>query len=573
MRSPRGLLPERALFLVLALLTVFHITLLGQGALAWGDEWMSFNNSRQLAEGVLEGSLEKIGLALASWGTRPGEYILRMPASALQDLVESFWGLSALSPESLRLATAQNVMVSLLLAVAFWRVGLALLPGRAVAAGATIAFSLLASNQIWVRHLLPYDAALLVHLVALLFCLRVCREPLPSALGWRRSGLAGIALALCFAAYPVVFYRARHLGLLLSAILLGSCIGFVAMQLRDWEGPQGRTPLAAGLLSGAALSIYPAYYAFTVACGLILALSDKEERMFSVGRGSIRRAALFGGGVLIVMFVFEMLGRLGGISYLGGARLLSSTITQGSFEEGLVFLPKYVLAVDSWGGWALMLLALRGIFIMGRSIHPLAARVLAIFSGLYLAYGVQSTFLHRMVFTGRYARIFIPALVLLAAFGLESFKGRVRQAAGVGWLACSLAGFWAFFSEYRTVAYPADVLHRLGVAYTDLVPRNIRHDFEPVPEYNLPFKLPGREYMTKPGDDRFIIWNFALPLSLRVSVPDKPVPPDHKLIYEGLHFGSARASGWEGATSEFRNALHEPGFRLRVFRSAASTGS
>jgi hypothetical protein len=570
MDAKNGLAVNRTFALVLALLAIYHISLLGQGALAWGDEWGSFNRSHLLVQGILEGSSAKIGYALADFGARPGEHLLRFPAALVQVLLEQKTGLPTRNPDSLRVATAQNVLVSLGLSLAFWRASLLVLASPGLAAVSSIAFSLLVSNQIWVRHLIPYDAALLAHLLVLGACFRSA-ETHTSSVEWKRGVVAAGLLGVSLLAYPLFYYWNRALGLPLAMLCLISGLVLVGALYADWGGP-GRGPLVlAGLGSGIALSIYPAYYSFTMACGAFLLLSGREDRRFSITMSSVRKGALFGASAFLVLLVFEALGRLGGISYLGGARLLAGTITQGSFEEGFVFLAKYLVAVDSLGGIAIVALAVVGFWTLVRnrvSVDPRAVRVILVFSALYVVYAFQSVVLHKMAFTGRYARMYIPAFVWLASIGLWSLRGRIREAVAVIWIACGLAGFAIFASEYRKVGYPTDVLYRLGIGYEDLLPQNVRVEFVPIPNFNLPVKAvtAGAQYVTRPNDRRFVIVNFALPLALHP--PSGTVMPqgDFSVLSDSLHFISSNWSGWEGYSKEDRVELKKRQFHLRVYR-------
>ena len=577
MSPPVERLAGRAFAAALLLLTGYHVTLLGQGALAWGDEGLYPKYSVGAATALLDGSWGAAAAALAGWGSRPGEYLLRLPAAMLQLLVQERTGLPVLNPDSLRIATAQNVLVSLGLGLAFWRVSRLLLPARWMADVASIAFVLLTQNQIWVRHLLPYDAAMLVHFVALHVCLRGCLMQGSGTFQWKRSALTGSILGLLLLAYPFIFFRYRSLGLPLASLLFAACCAFIVGLRRDWRG-EGRLILMGGLASGIALSIYPAYYAFTVACGLLLFVAGKSDRVIAVTRESIRMSLLFGAAVLSVMLGFEMLARVGGVSYLGGARLLAGTINQGSFDEGFVFLATYLLAVDGPGGLAIIALAAVGLWalIPGRSVvDPRASRVILVFSCLYLAYAFQSVVLQKMVFTGRYARMYIPALIWLAAIGLWSLRGQVRHVVALGWVTAGVAGFAIFASEYRLVGYPIDVLYRLGIGYEDLVPENVRVEFLPLRAYNLPVKAvtAGAQYITHPNDRRFVIVNFALPSDVGPGLDTNPTGSNYSLVHDSLHFISARSFGWEGATAGLRERLYRPGFHLEVFRASTPSAN
>jgi|CXWL01.1.fsa_nt_gi hypothetical protein len=565
---------------VLSGLALYHSTLLGQGALAFPDEHL-YRKALDSAQAITDGEFSKAAASLSGWGSRPAEYLARLPAAFAQLAAQHFTGLSPLSPASLPIVTAQNVLVSFLLGLAFLRVSQRLLsPSAAVLA--TIAFSLLTVNHVWVRHVVPYDVALLAHLLALRMGIEVPLDaPAP---GFLRRALVGGGLAVSLILiYPVAFHNVRSLGLPI-AVGVVLAIGGLALWLGRTEPRTAyRRALQTGLISGLALAFYPAYYSFVPALGIFIVLGGRTDRVFAVSAATLRNGVVFASGASLVVFAFEVLARLGEVSYLGGARLLASTITQGAFDEGFVFLAKWLWAVDASAAMWLLPAGGAGAILLfwARLANGLAgegavlARLCSILGGFYLVYGFQSVVLHRMVFTGRYARIYLPVLLWLAAYGLSRIApSGLRHGAFALAGALSVASFGQFAASYREVGYPADVLRALRIGYEDVTRENVRHEFAILPNYNLPVKAmtEAAPYVTVPGDKNYILFNFALPGLDEPALPELKKPGRDILIHDSLHFCSFTSTAWEGYPEAKRTELTSRRYRLLVFRRQADGG-
>lgn len=569
-------MPAIGAYVLVGLLAVYHASLLGRGALAFGDEFMSFRGSLQIVDGLhrYDWTAAAAG-TIGFWGARPAEFLIRAPAAAVQRLAESWTGLPPSSPSTLPLATAQNVVVAALLSLVFFRVTRRLIPDDRIAALATAAFALLATNHIWVRHLVPYDTALAAHLVALGLGLAIGRK---EGVGWGSVGawtLRATPALVVTALYPWLFYRYRFLGLPWASLVLASW-GVFAWRLTRQSGGAWLPALRAGLMSGCALALYPAYYSFVPALGLIVVFSASASRPFWLGPGSLLNGLGFGAGVVIIVFAFEVLARLGNVSYLGAAALMPQTITQGTYEEGFVFLPKYLFATDGLAALFLLVAAALGVVALTKSwtsgtlteADATLTRVTVVLGALYLVYGFQSVVLHRMNFSGRYARMYIPVFVWLAALAVIRLPGRrLRRCAAAAWLACAAAGFAGFALDYARIDYPADVLFDAGIGYEDLDPRHIAHESEIIPNYNLPVKevTAGARYVTQPGDQRFHLVNFGF-----FSIDGRPLGPFHapsgySLMMTARHFLSSPSAVFEGFAVDRRDELLAAGYRLQIW--------
>lgn len=560
---------------ILAALAAYHIRLLGSGALAWPDEHL-YNYALAAAAAIARLDSHGLGAAVGSWGARPCEVLFRSVPAAIQLALEARWGLSPYSPDSLRIAAAPNVVTSFLLSLVFYRVSLRLFDSTALAAAATIVFSLLASMNVWVRHVLPYDLSLLLCLLSLLLALGL-PEAVPNdrvAIP-RRLWLAGSCVVATVALYPVAFSVSRAAALPVAVLAFACCVVAVVCALRTLPGIGLGTAVAAGAAGGLGLAAYPAYYVFPLGVATLILLGGDASRPFSCHRARLCCAVLYGLTLVAVAFGFESMTRLGDTSYLGGARLLSQTIALGGYEESFVFLPKLLVTTEGVVGSLLLAAAATFplvYFLSSPKTLPgvAVARLCSIFLVLYLVYATQAFFLHKMSFTGRYVRQYLP-FVVWATAGTFSLIGRRWRP--LGWCALALASahsFLAFARSYDRVAYPADVLYRLGIGLEDIVPENQVHETEMIPGYNLPEKtIASAAYRSHPGDRRFVLVNFGTFALDGRRMFDYAPPAGSDLLFAGQHFLCFPSAVFEGYQTSRRRDLLSSTYTLRVYSLVA----
>jgi hypothetical protein len=288
------------------------------------------------------------------------------------------------------------------------------------------------------------------------------------------------------------------------------------------------------------------------------------------------------------MAVCEAIAELGipRASYLRCAYRLSKTITQGTFEEGFIFLPRYFVEVEQAIGIVLLTL-LAGYVVQlawklyrTRSLDPDVplTQLFLVAAAVYLVRAGQSNVLHwlgsahALTFTGRYVAIFFPFVVWAAvSFVMSLSPLSLRQVVfGIAGLA-SVATLATYEREYRHLAYPPHVLYECGIRAADVVAHNHVYETTTVPG-SLNF-LPGdkgvvhsRKYITVPNDERFILVN-AAHLGLECALPTPfRAPTNATLLFEGPHFLMFRANGFEGYSVERRREFADRRYRVAIYR-------
>ncbi|MBX0288993.1 hypothetical protein K3G63_01000 [Hymenobacter sp. HSC-4F20] len=486
--------------LPLALILAFRLwALQAGGALSFPDEERHLK-SIEAVRALLAGNPEQASLHLANTQGRPADALLRLPVAAAQVALERTGQLPVTSPDSLLLPQLMNWLVLLLNMVLLWRLARRWLPTSG-AATVLLVYSALGSTNLYVRHLLPYDTALGVTLLAL--------------------------------------------------VLLS---GPGALQ----RGP-GHNGLWAGALGLLAFGIYPGYYMAPLLPATLLALTTS--------RGQWRNAAVgLGAGAVGVILPLELLTRYGHISYLRTLQHLSATVTQGEFAESFSFVPRYLWEVEGASGILLLLGLLPGVVaLLTRHAAPVARVVALIPVAAWLLHASLGYFAHHLVFYGRLVHFFLPFLALYTGTALHLLRPRwlyLTATAVVGSVA--LIGLLRFAPAYLALAYPRDVL----AAHPATSTAPLRYLNEGGLNATLNYRVPPRQPATSTTapSDALVLLNctFLYPLLRAGCHPISP-PAGYRLTFDGPHFLTLPAYGFEGFTPPMRTRLRQCRFRCRVY--------
>ncbi|MBB6061021.1 hypothetical protein HNQ93_003897 [Hymenobacter luteus] len=363
------------------------------GALAFPDEERHLK-SVEAVEAIFRGDVERLCLHLANTQGRPADALLRLPVALVQVGLHRFWQIPPASPTSLLVPQLLNWVVLLLNMALLWRLARRWLPA-ATASVVLVVYSALSSTQLYVRHLLPYDTALGVVLLALVLLsapAAAVRSP------WRSGLLAGGLGLLAFAVYPGYYFAP----LLPGALLLAS------LPLAAWK----RALLGFG--TGAGVVVVP--LEVLTRFGHISYLRTLQHLPATVIQGDFSEGFSF-----LPRYLWQVEG-------LTGALLL------------LAALP---------GLWALLF----------RYARPVTRVVAAVPIAAWLGHACLGYFAHTLVFYGRIAHFFLPFLALYAGSALQLIRPRrLQQLTAAGLVAAAFWGLARFVPTYFALAYPRDVL-------------------------------------------------------------------------------------------------------------------
>jgi uncharacterized membrane protein YdcZ (DUF606 family) len=315
------------------------------------------------------------------------------------------------------------------------------------------------------------------------------------------------------------------------------------------------------------VAIYPGYYLLAVIPGVVL-----SGQQGAGGRPHRWRAAAgFVAGAIAVVTAFECLCRLGGISYVASVMTLGRTITQGSFDEGWVFLPKYLIQVERYTGAALLIGATMFVVRAGsaiaqgmfpRRIDWLILPALA----AWLCQAAGSAQGHTMVLYGRLIHPWMIFLVLALADVVASVRPHGARLALCGAAICTAAVSLATTAPaYYRLAYPADVLYKLGIDTASVPASHMRCELDPVYSYASPAPLNRRTGYPYRKSGDYLLINFCQGTPPPEEHAAPPIDRRTTLVYRAPHFMTFPAYGFEGLAPEHRRSMRERAYDVVAY--------
>jgi len=396
------------LCVLLIFLSGYRLLLTQSGQLFWPDEFRyvhALHVLDEIRQGNLGASVAWLftvpSVPEANMGARPSYVALSIIPATVQGLANLVAGIGPQDPGFYRIPAIANVFISLAIGIVMFKLALLFVHDRGFALLSALVYGLLANTNLYVRHLFPYDLALL---------------------------------------------------LLLGALLL------VVGEQHDAAGLHRRA-LGAGLLAGLGFTTYPGYDPFVV----ILAAAVVCNPV-----GSFRHLAMMGASMMCVGLVWEGIARLGGLSLVALTFRFFGTMTveQGSFEETLIFLPRYLWDVEGPAGAAL--LALLVVFAAMAARGRYGRFELGIFgaaTAIYLVFGAAGVFFHRTVYYGRLVHMYLPFVVIASVLALSKMRhARLRLATAWVVALASIVAFAPVAAAELTATFPREILQ--GIAAT-----------------------------------------------------------------------------------------------------------
>jgi hypothetical protein len=345
-------------------------------------------------------------------------------------------------------------------------------------------------------------------------------------------------------------------------------VAVYALWLAVLRRPNARTAFRIGLLAGSVVAIYPGYYMLAGIPGVVLvgqaATAGWEQRW--------RVAAAFAGGAVAVAAAFECVCRLGGISYVASVMTLGRTITQGSFDEGWVFLPKYLIQVERYTGAALLVgtavyvaragsALAQGVF--PRRIDWLILPALA----AWLCQAAGSSQGHTMVLYGRLVHPWMLFLVLALADAVAWIRPGGARLSICGAAVCTaVVSLGTEAPAYYRLAYPADVLYTLGINTAMLPASHMRCELDPVYySYASPAPLNRRTGYPYRRSADYLLINFCQGTPAQQAQASPPIDRRATMLYRAPHFMTFPAYGFEGLAPEHRRLMRERAYEVIVY--------
>ena len=346
--------------------------------------------------------------------------------------------------------------------------------------------------------------------------------------------------ALFFAASSMsLLYFSRHLLPYDSAMTFGLLAMFIALT----EKPSRKASLLCGALAFLCFITYNGYWALT-GVGMFIHVFRSNRKPSNL----IRKASLTAVGFALPAILLFLLASLAETNLLAEYRVFSTTVSQGSFEEGWSLPFEYFWYAEHW--LFILLFLLSGFAIY--SSRQMGLWVVAIIF-MYLCLLIPSVFLHSFVVYGRLARQMMPFLILLAAGGLvqlkKGFSFGDKLVKGI-LVALVIQAAWNYQKPF-SLTYPRDFAETAQAMYPDF-------QFS---EKRLIFGAP-----TLCQNNGYIAEYIK-----RFEVPPKPDPAiEGEMLLTAKHPDNFLPYQYEGYTPQERATLRDMQIEMRLYRAAES---
>jgi hypothetical protein len=511
-------------------LLLLRLALLGHGTLVDYDERRYFQSFEAL-RAAAHGNWRACAFALSMVDARPVDALWRCVPAAGQLALARYAGWDIYGFPSLLLPTLLNWVATVGTAWFFWRICQRLLAGapaaRQWALVAAVLYASLINTSIYVRHVLPYDGAMLLFMGLLYWVLS--QPSNPKAWFWARLGLGAGALWL----------------------------------------------------------LYPGYYAGPV---LLVAPLLDWRRPIGWGLAHVGHLLALGVGFVLPLLGAEALSRAGGAPLFWAVSYdLSLHILQGDPSEGYTFWLKYLWQVEGALGLVLVLLLLLAILQAGQHISrqgwatmvpcTLRQKMLVAALLLFLVHATAAAVGHRIVWYARLLHLYLPFLVLAGVTALAASR-RPGWAAWAGVVSCliGLVCYGLFFVDYQKIAYPTDEIAKYKL--NCLPAGQLRYYEEVRIAEGLRFRPTG-SHIAGPlhcpatlndADSLTVLVNFALlyPLIAQTRLTTLAIATPARVVFDGPHYRTFPAYQFEGLAPGERAETRRRQFRLRIVRIAAT---
>lgn len=392
MENPRSSFKIYIWFLVfLIFLTIFRLSLTNNGHLYWPDEGR-YTHALSAVHHLEQKQLTQTIKDIFSGDPHPGYYILSMLPTMCQFQAMKWHWTNPFSPHFFDIPSIFNAMITLMISFLFFLILTTLTQKPWLAICGTVIYSVLINTNLYIRHLLPYDAALCIFLFALFFIIKK----------------------------------------------------------KEVSRLNATTAIMTGILSAYGFITYSGYYVFVCILAVtIFTCSQKKILMTSLH--------LLSAGITLCMV--NSISNLAGVSFFENNHNLSTTISQGSFEEGYRFIFQYLIEIEGLIGGMLVLLFL--IYVIGYLRKEKIFTQAILFSALggYLFHATMSVYGHRFVFYGRLLHMYIPFLVLGAILLINRIKTqKLQQGAVIILLGLSAISCVRYMPRYAKLRYPRDLI-------------------------------------------------------------------------------------------------------------------
>lgn len=369
-----------------------------------------------------------------------------------------------------------------------------------------------------------------------------------------------VALILAASSMSLLYFS-RHLLPYDTALTFGLLAVYVALNKK----PNTKTSLACGTLGFACFITYNGYWSLAALGMFIMSLrgglrrdsveiptkqSPATSGIFKTWANNfLQKGSLVATGFILPASLLFVLAFLAGTNLLTEYRSFSSTVNQGSFNEGWSLPFEYFWHAEHW--LFIVLIAL-SIFAVAQAIKQ-RDNSLILWAGcialIYACLVIPSVLLHSFVVYGRLARQIMPFLILLSASGLARLEQNFpfgQKLLRAVMLIVVIQAAWNYKASFN-LWYPREFAQEA---------QTLQHDFH-FSEKRLTFGAP-----TLCQNNGYIIENVK-----RFEIPPEPNPIiQGELFLSAPHPDNFLPYQYEGYTPEQRQIFRELKPEMRFYK-------
>lgn len=326
--------------------------------------------------------------------------------------------------------------------------------------------------------------------------------------------------------------------------------------------------LLSGIFFALAIFTYNGYFMFLcINVCLIMYLYRSNFREFT------RVNLLFFLPMLIIMLTIELIMQLVDKSFLQFIISSSTTINQGSSNEGIAYLAIYFYFVEKWYGVLILILFVVGLYnLFANKANNKASIVALIGISAYFIYGFYVYFFQSMVFYGRILHMYYPFIIITCLIFIQGVKLNTRKVIIFSLIVLASINYYQVIKDLNSIAYPINIaidykLNSSNVTYSSVTELKCLYDIDDINSY----KLYNDTKSTNLLSGKYILLNFCFfhhyPDVFFNKYQKFNDMSNLKRIFSKKHFMSHPAYTFEYCTQTGRKFFIDKSFNIRIFEA------
>lgn len=502
---------------MIILITISKLNLIGSGFLSFPDEFRYASSGKALKD-FSELEFKSGIINIFSTQGRPGDALIKLIPNTIQFISGKILGTDFYESKNSFPLFLFNFLIYVSILIRIYRISNHILKNNYFALLSVLVYSSLTNSHIYLRHALPYDTSLLIFLYVI---------------------------------YKIIINIEKDKTNFLSIFYLGLFCFFAYL-------------------------VYPGYILLYFLSLLILVFYKIELNTLKT---KILHLIYFALGSLSCLIIFEILSRFAGISYIDSALKLSTTITQGSFDESFVFIFKYLIEVEHITGIMLIVSLPLTLFIISKIIinkeysnNSLVALLFFSLTALYSIYAGSGYFFNKVVLYGRLLHQFFPFICIFFVFSIDSLLKNylIKKYLVLALSIFCLFNYYKSYEDYLSHYYPRDIAWQ-QIKSNPLAEVNTTCEYEnswSVMPKKINLDLNKSENITNHNlNNKILIINccYFYPVNDISKYNTYKPNSEQKLIDSKKHFLNFKAYQYEGFDKDERKILDKISFKIKVF--------